>query len=158
MTSSWGFRVDAILIQDSISAMSTTVEIDGKGRKISQDPIGPNLNASSTGYNDEEKVPSSPGQDSHEHDEYNPHDSRTLETQSLAGSQLPPPPDGGLHAWLKVFGGFLVYINIWYGAFVADSRSILTRLIGDSRLPMAHSNLTTRSPYFPTSRHRQSHG
>jgi hypothetical protein len=26
---------------------------------------------------------------------------------------LPPPPDGGLHAWLKVFGGFLVYINIW---------------------------------------------
>ncbi|KAF2741339.1 MFS general substrate transporter [Polyplosphaeria fusca] len=35
---------------------------------------------------------------------------------------LPPPPDGGLHAWLKVFGGFLIYINIWgftlaYGAF-----------------------------------------
>jgi hypothetical protein len=47
-------------------------------------------------------------------------------------AQLPPPPDGGLHAWLKVvsrqceslmygfrtdlaqFGGFLIYINIWY--------------------------------------------
>lgn len=29
-------------------------------------------------------------------------------------TQLPPPPDGGLHAWLKVLGGFLVYINIWY--------------------------------------------
>lgn len=28
--------------------------------------------------------------------------------------RLPPPPDGGLHAWLKVFGGFLVYINVWY--------------------------------------------
>jgi hypothetical protein len=28
-------------------------------------------------------------------------------------SRLPPPPDGGLHAWLKVFGGFLIYINIW---------------------------------------------
>jgi len=27
--------------------------------------------------------------------------------------RLPPPPDGGLHAWLKVFGGFLMYINIW---------------------------------------------
>jgi hypothetical protein len=27
--------------------------------------------------------------------------------------QLPPPPDGGVHAWLKVFGGFLIYINIW---------------------------------------------
>lgn len=32
---------------------------------------------------------------------------------SIAESQLPPPPDGGLHAWLKVFGGFLIYINIW---------------------------------------------
>lgn len=28
-------------------------------------------------------------------------------------NELPPPPDGGLHAWLKVFGGFLIYINIW---------------------------------------------
>jgi hypothetical protein len=28
-------------------------------------------------------------------------------------SALPPPPDGGLHAWLKVFGGFMIYINIW---------------------------------------------
>jgi hypothetical protein len=23
------------------------------------------------------------------------------------------PPDGGLHAWLKVLGGFLIYSNIW---------------------------------------------
>lgn len=23
------------------------------------------------------------------------------------------PPDGGLHAWLKVFGCFLLYSNIW---------------------------------------------
>lgn len=28
-------------------------------------------------------------------------------------SAIPPPPDGGLHAWLKVFGGFMIYINIW---------------------------------------------
>jgi MFS family permease len=28
-------------------------------------------------------------------------------------SVIPPPPDGGLHAWLKVLGGFLIYINIW---------------------------------------------
>lgn len=41
------------------------------------------------------------------------HDEERQDAQSLAGSQLPPPPDGGLHAWLKVFGGFLVYINIW---------------------------------------------
>ncbi|KAF2476390.1 MFS general substrate transporter [Lindgomyces ingoldianus] len=36
--------------------------------------------------------------------------------------KLPTPPDGGLHAWLKVVGGFLIYINIWgftltFGAF-----------------------------------------
>lgn len=29
-------------------------------------------------------------------------------------SAIPPPPDGGLHAWLKVFGGFMIYINIWF--------------------------------------------
>ena len=23
------------------------------------------------------------------------------------------PPDGGMHAWLKVLGGFLIYSNIW---------------------------------------------
>jgi hypothetical protein len=34
----------------------------------------------------------------------------TLTTESA----IPPPPDGGLHAWLKVFGGFMIYINIWY--------------------------------------------
>lgn len=39
-------------------------------------------------------------------------------------AQLPAAPDGGLHAWLKVLGGFLVYINIWgftlsFGAFQA---------------------------------------
>lgn len=28
-------------------------------------------------------------------------------------SVIPPPPDGGLHAWLKVFGGFFIYVNIW---------------------------------------------
>lgn len=33
---------------------------------------------------------------------------------STIESQFSPPPDGGLHAWLKVFGGFLIYINIWF--------------------------------------------
>ncbi|KAH7402456.1 major facilitator superfamily domain-containing protein [Pyrenochaeta sp. MPI-SDFR-AT-0127] len=45
-------------------------------------------------------------------------------------SAIPPPPDGGLHAWLKVFGGFMIYINIWgftltYGAFQAYYKSSL---------------------------------
>jgi len=41
-------------------------------------------------------------------------DEEQQESHSIAESQLPPPPDGGLHAWLKVFGGFLIYINIWF--------------------------------------------
>ncbi|KAF2205865.1 MFS general substrate transporter [Delitschia confertaspora ATCC 74209] len=46
--------------------------------------------------------------------------------------QLPPPPDGGLHAWLKVFGGFLIYINIWgftlsYGAFESYYHHVLLK-------------------------------
>jgi hypothetical protein len=30
---------------------------------------------------------------------------------------LAEPPDGGLNAWLKVFGSFLIYSNIWYQPF-----------------------------------------
>ncbi|KAF2270995.1 MFS general substrate transporter [Lojkania enalia] len=49
-------------------------------------------------------------------------DEEQQDRDSPAGDALPPPPDGGLHAWLKVLGGFLIYINIWgftlaYGAF-----------------------------------------
>ena len=51
-----------------------------------------------------------------------PEDLEDSNELTLQETPLPPPPDGGLHAWLKVFGGFLVYINIWgftlsYGAF-----------------------------------------
>ncbi|EDU50116.1 conserved hypothetical protein [Pyrenophora tritici-repentis Pt-1C-BFP] len=47
-----------------------------------------------------------------------------------AESAIPPPPDGGLHAWLKVFGGFMIYINIWgftlsYGVFQTYYRTTL---------------------------------
>ncbi|USP82685.1 uncharacterized protein yc1106_09959 [Curvularia clavata] len=47
-----------------------------------------------------------------------------------AESGIPPAPDGGLHAWLKVFGGFLIYINIWgftltYGIFQTYYRTTL---------------------------------
>lgn len=37
----------------------------------------------------------------------------TQDEEAVLEPELPPPPDGGLHAWLKVFGGFLIYINIW---------------------------------------------
>jgi len=52
--------------------------------------------------------------------------SRVVTTESL----LPVPPDGGLHAWLKVFGGFFIYVNIWgftltYGAFQSYYRTTL---------------------------------
>ncbi|KAH4041480.1 hypothetical protein HBI56_000090 [Parastagonospora nodorum] len=54
--------------------------------------------------------------------------SRAVTTDSV----IPPPPDGGLHAWLKVFGGFFIYVNIWgftltYGAFQAYYRNTLLR-------------------------------
>lgn len=38
-----------------------------------------------------------------------PFDARSTKTTE---SVIPPPPDGGLHAWLKVFGGFMIYVRI----------------------------------------------
>jgi hypothetical protein len=46
-----------------------------------------------------------------------PEDGGTLEKTSTKTSAIDPeakPPDGGLDAWLKVFGCFLIYSNIWY--------------------------------------------
>jgi hypothetical protein len=40
------------------------------------------------------------------------------QTHHSKKSEIDPfaePPDGGLNAWLKVFGCFLIYSNIWYG-------------------------------------------
>lgn len=37
---------------------------------------------------------------------FDAHSTKTTE------SVIPPPPDGGLHAWLKVFGGFMIYVRI----------------------------------------------
>lgn len=41
--------------------------------------------------------------------------SEVEETNAVTPSLSPFPtaPDGGLHAWLKVLGGFLIYSNIW---------------------------------------------
>lgn len=55
----------------------------------------------STGFDDEGGVP---------RDKEAQLDARSTVTTESA---IPPPPDGGLHAWLKVFGGFMIYINIW---------------------------------------------
>ncbi|KAL5425938.1 hypothetical protein PMIN07_011761 [Paraphaeosphaeria minitans] len=84
--------------------------------------IQPQSDASSEGWRDEEKGQDNTRKVSVAQDSHYIHDLETIETRSLAGSQLPSPPDGGLHAWLKVLGGFLVYINIWgftlaYGTF-----------------------------------------
>jgi hypothetical protein len=38
-------------------------------------------------------------------------------------SVIPPPPDGGLHAWLKVFGGFFIYVNIWSDCLTSSTSS-----------------------------------
>ena len=93
--------------------MSLSVRNEEKS-PIGQTSIEPHANSSSNGWHDEEKDNHHISrQSSDAHDADASHDLHTIETQSLAGSQLPPPPDGGMHAWLKVFGGFLVYINIW---------------------------------------------
>jgi hypothetical protein len=46
------------------------------------------------------------------HEDVEPH-LNPLSTAVTTDSVIPPPPDGGLHAWLKVFGGFFIYVNIW---------------------------------------------
>jgi hypothetical protein len=71
-------------------------------------------------------------------------------------SILPPPPDGGLHAWLKVFGGFLIYINIW-SAYPTSKHTFLTNS-GDSHCPTAHFKPTTSPIYSHPRRHQQSPG
>lgn len=43
----------------------------------------------------------------------------TLSRVQSKKSEIDPfgePPDGGLNAWLKVLGCFLIYSNIWYAA------------------------------------------
>lgn len=50
-----------------------------------------------------------------------PFDIRSTKTTE---SVIPPPPDGGLHAWLKVFGGFMIYVRI----MLSSERRHLTNL------------------------------
>lgn len=57
-------------------------------------------------------------------------DALTTITTTASSHGIPTPPDGGLHAWLKVAGGFLIYINIWgftisFGAFQSYYRTTL---------------------------------
>lgn len=43
----------------------------------------------------------------------------TLQKVASRRSEIDPagePPDGGLNAWLKVLGCFLIYSNVWYGS------------------------------------------
>jgi MFS family permease len=58
------------------------------------------------------------------------HTTSHLSTVSSAPSLPHEPPDGGLHAWLKVLGGFLIYSNIWgftlsFGAFQTYYQHVL---------------------------------
>lgn len=35
------------------------------------------------------------------------------EILSVAASQVPPPPDGGLKAWIQVLGAHFLFFNSW---------------------------------------------
>lgn len=78
-----------------------SASLEEKEKELENNPVAPQDDRSSIQERDNDP----PDTVTHEGD--------ALEVQSIAGSQLPPPPDGGLHAWLKVVGGFLIYINIW---------------------------------------------
>lgn len=69
------------------------------------------------------------------------------------------PPDGGLHAWLKVFGGFLIYMNIWGFTLVPCPlmRSLLLRHLHPSS-PMALSKITIKRTFSRPRRPAPSHG
>jgi hypothetical protein len=37
----------------------------------------------------------------------------------------PPPPDGGLQAWLAVMGGFLFVLNSWYISYPRERTALI---------------------------------
>jgi hypothetical protein len=77
------------------------------------------------------------GEDSAHHDEEKgievaqsaekPFDARSTKTTE---SVIPPPPDGGLHAWLKVFGGFMIYVRVLLVLRLAPSHSCSDQYLG----------------------------
>jgi hypothetical protein len=72
--------------------------------------------------------------------------SRAVTTDSV----LPPPPDGGLHAWLKVFGGFFIYVNIWSISPILSVYHYTNVSVGASPYPMVPSKPTTARTSFAT--------
>ncbi|KAF1913715.1 major facilitator superfamily domain-containing protein [Ampelomyces quisqualis] len=108
-----------------LSSLSLDEKKHGEGGSTSTEEhiVSRPMSAQAYPQDDEEKH----GQEIHADAE--PH-LNPLSTAVTSDSLMPPPPDGGLHAWLKVFGGFFIYVNIWgftltYGAFQAYYRSTL---------------------------------
>jgi hypothetical protein len=90
-----------------ISSMRTSTDLDDKKEydAVALDNQDGSSSSQEHPMQDQEKGPQDVG---------TALDEEQQDSRSIAESQLPPPPDGGLHAWLKVFGGFLIYINIWF--------------------------------------------
>lgn len=82
------------------------------------------------------------------------HSEKTFDARSTKTTEsvIPPPPDGGLHAWLKVFGGFLIYVCPTSN-FPAPQTSSLTSALrstsGASRSATAPSKPTTNPTSSP---------
>ena len=69
--------------------------------------------------------------------------------EEVAASRPPAPPNGGVRAWLQVFGSFLVFFNIWYiqASFAAHNHTNSVMTAGVLSSPLEISSLTTKRIY-----------
>lgn len=122
-----------------------------------------------------EEVEESPKQDEEKGIEITKHAEKPFDAHSTKSTEsvIPPPPDGGLHAWLKVFGGFMIYVRLqaphldFFTEITTDQHMV--RLVHSSsvnhltfpgalRYPMAPFKRTTNPTCYPPPHHLQYRG
>jgi hypothetical protein len=105
-----------------------------KAHDLSDDKLAsPTDNASSVGELDaHHDVEKDEFQD--ESTEQNGHSLEKVKSSTSRKGEIDPfgePPDGGLNAWLKVLGCFLLYSNIWYariqGCMIVQDRWLISK-------------------------------
>ena len=145
------------------AAEEKAVDVDDKA--VSQEEYSP---PSSAPHNDEAVVSRLEEEEAIRRNSLTQDKEAQIDAQSAltSDSGIPLPPDGGLHAWLKVFGGFLCYINIWYVCVLLalphqpaqQSNTASAKPLGASLSPTAPSNPTTARRSSPPLPHLPSPG